>query len=150
MFSRFFRFNLIFFSGKGGFKFNRWPFFFVSPIFQTPLGPKEPPPKHGGIRHLPFPFQGSLECSSTASCQCRAETRVVKEFDRSVNKDPLLHPHGEGVFLGNPKNSVWEDWGNLREPSWWFQTFFIFTLIPTGNDPIWRSYFFRWVGSTTN
>ncbi len=22
---------------------------------------------------------------------------------------------GEGVFLGNPKDSVWEDWGNFRE-----------------------------------
>ena len=22
---------------------------------------------------------------------------------------------GEGVFLGNPKDSVWEDWGFLRE-----------------------------------
>ncbi len=34
---------------------------------------------------------------------------------------------------------------------WWFwcQTFFCFS--PTwGSDPIWRAYFFKWVGSTTN
>jgi len=29
---------------------------------------------------------------------------------------------------------------------WWFQTCFIFTPIPWGNDAI----FFTWVGSTTN
>ena len=32
---------------------------------------------------------------------------------------------------------------------WWFQILFIFTTT-WGNDPIWRAYFFKWVGSTTN
>ena len=31
----------------------------------------------------------------------------------------------------------------------WFQIFFMFTST-WGNDPIWRAYVFRWVGSTTN
>ena len=32
---------------------------------------------------------------------------------------------------------------------WWFKILFIFTTT-WGNDPIWRAYFFKWVGSTTN
>ena len=32
---------------------------------------------------------------------------------------PGWYEKGEGMFLGNPKDSVWEDWGtlgNIREP----------------------------------
>ena len=29
---------------------------------------------------------------------------------------PGRPPDGDGVFLGNPKNSVWEDWGILGNP----------------------------------
>ena len=32
---------------------------------------------------------------------------------------------------------------------WWFQIFFNFTLT-WRDDPIWRAYFFKWVGSTIN
>ena len=47
--------------------------------------------------------------------------------------------------LFNVHPIVWSKSSTTR----WFQICFIFT--PSwGNDPIWRAYFFKWVGSTTN
>ena len=55
------------------------------------------------------------------------------------------------IMTGHPL--FWRDLKNravmIRIPidqlsSWWFQICFIFTL-SSGNDPIWRAYFFNWV-----
>ena len=54
-----------------------------------------------------------------------------------------------GEMLPPCINFGWSSDHTCLESRWWFQTFFIFT--PTwGDRPIWRAYFFRWVGSTTN
>ena len=64
----------------------------------------------------------------------------------------------------------WVGWNSTHQTSWklgalkfilespnrasktftrlWIQAFFIFTPYLLGNDPIWRAYYFRWVGST--
>ena len=65
---------------------------------------------------------------------------------------PWYFPHVSAMLLFLSSN--WIELRMLQQHHahylirWWFQIFLIF--IPTwGNDPIWRAYFFRWVGSTT-
>ena len=71
-----------------------------------------------------------VQCSLSNMCHqaCSAESmsQDVMFVGRKISSSHWDHRvlkgpggvQGEGVFLGNPKDSVWEDWGtlgNLRE-----------------------------------
>ena len=68
---------------------------------------------------------------------------LLKSGDRHLGW--CWNPINNGISTTyQPINWCRPDFSHQQYARWWFQIFFIYTP-PWGNDPIWRSIFFKWV-----
>ena len=100
---------------------------------------------------VPRPFSAGLLSRQTLGSGDSGRTGSTCGSGNCSSKGQTCLPTFDHHFLPawkNRKKSALEKF--THKARWWFQTFFYFHPDPWQNDPIWRSYFLKWVGSTTS